>query len=111
MDIESIEKFFRVKFQYVESSTIPDNVWSCHFEKGGMKYELMIIKDENRLYIKADPLDAFVATPAIEVLIQFDETEFEEIDNIGLGLKFKWKGKYKNFYLTRLENSFSISAS
>ena len=111
MDIENIEKLFQVKFQYEEGSTIPGNLWSCHFEKGGMKYELMIIKDESILYIKADPNDAFVANPAIEVSVQFDETEFEEIENIGLGLKFKWKGKYKNFYLTRLDNSYSISVS
>jgi len=110
MDLSSIEEFFKCKIECEEGMEPGSLDCCCWFEKGGMKYQLLAMRSESRLYINADPHNAKSSTPAVEVSVQYDNTEFEDIENIGLGLKFFWKGKEQKLYLTRLENGYSISA-
>lgn len=114
MNIEGIEEFFGVKFESESGAVNPSDLVSCQFEKGGLKYELMAIKSESRLYLHADPKKlpfSGNATPAIELNVQFDELEFEEYEGIEKGMMFKWKGVKQNLYISRLKDAYSISFS
>ena len=112
MDIKGIEEFFGVKFELEPGAVNPDDFVSCHFDKGPLKFELMIIKSESRLYINADPIQVLGnGTPAIELNIQFDELEFEKYEGIEKGMMFIWKGIKQNLYITKLKDAYSISFS
>lgn len=112
MDVKGIEEFFGVKFVVSPGTVNPDDIFECNFEKGSLKYRLVIIKSDSRLYINADPIKVLGnATPAIELSVQFEGLEYEEYEGIEMGMKFIWKDKKQNLYITKLKDAYSISFS
>lgn len=112
MDINGIEGFFGVKFEEMSGAVNPGDILECYFEKGPLKFQLLIIKSDSRLYINADPIKILGnAVPTLELNVQFDELEFEEYEGIEKGMMFLWKGVKQNLYITKLKDAYSISFS
>ena len=112
MDISEVEQIFDVKFVEAPGSVRPGDMLEASFIKGPLKYLLIFLKTDSRLYIHADPIKVLGnAQPALELNVQFDELEFEKYEGIEMGMMFLWKGKKQNLYISKLSDTNSISFS
>ena len=112
MDIKGLEEFFGIKFKIDPGTVDPVKILTCSFEKGPLKFELLLNESERRLWINADPVNVLGnATPAIELNVQYDELEYEKYNGIEKGMMFINQGIIQNLYITKLKDAYSISFS